>query len=258
MVAKKKATKKVAKRQATAVAVPINFADDANAGMEEADQSSFAIPFLSILQSGSPQVESVKAAKAGMFINTITEEVAFEVLVIPCSFRRRYIAWEPRDVGGAYKGEYSPTEVELGRVEGLIKEGTQYMVGTAELRDTRNHYVLVQFPENDVWAPAMMSLSSTQVKKSKRWMSRIQGIELRDGSNKTFTPPSFSHIYKLTTDKESNEKGNWHGLTVELVGPVENAELYEKAKAFHGTVVADIVEVAAPTDDRKAGEDIPL
>ena len=47
------------------------FAEDAGAGMEGATAESFAIPFLGVLQKGSPQVDeasgvAIEGAKAGM------------------------------------------------------------------------------------------------------------------------------------------------------------------------------------------------
>jgi len=52
------------------------------------------------------------------------------------------------------------------------------------------------------------------------------------GEKGPFTPPSYSYVYRLTTVKESNDKGSWFGWEVERVGPVEDAALYHTAKAF--------------------------
>jgi len=227
---------------------------DAGAGLEGTDRSSYAIPFLTILQGLSPQLETVDAAKPGKFINTITNEVFTEVLVVPCAYQRRYLRWAPRSEGGGFKGEFNPVDVETGKVDGVTtnSEG-RLVIGSDELKDTRNHFVLAQTAEG-VWQPALLSLSSTQIKKSKRWMSRIQGIELKAPNGKTFVPPSFSHVYKLTTVKEKNNKGEWYGLEVELVSPVSDPELYAKAKAFHAQVVAGDIEVQQPVQDATAEE----
>lgn len=227
---------------------------DAGQGLEGTDRASYAIPFLTILQGLSPQLETVDAAKPGKFINTITDEVLSEVLVIPCAYQRRYLRWAPRSEGGGFKGEFNPVDVETNKVEGVTtnSEG-RLVIGLDELKDTRNHFVLMQNGEGN-WQPALLSLSSTQIKKSKRWMSRIQGIEMKAPNGKSFTPPSFSHIYKLTTVKEKNNKGEWYGLEVELVSPVSDPELYSRAKAFHAQVVAGEVEVQQPTQDAGADE----
>lgn len=251
MATKKQTNTEVAvKENNTALAVmAADFAADAGLGMEGADKSSFAIPFLAILQGLSPQLETVDGAKPGLFINSITNEVFKEVLVIPCAFQRRFLRWAPRDEGGGYKGEYNPVDVETGKIAGIQQNAEgRLMIDNDELKDTRNHFVLMQ-TESGAWTGALLSLGSTQIKKSKRWMSLILGIEMRNAQGKPFNPPSFSHIYKLSTVKEENNKGSWWGLNVEKVEAVGDAELYAKAKAFHNSVSAGEVEVAPPQAD---------
>ncbi len=259
-MASKKTTTEVAVKENTNTALAVmaaDFAADAGLGMEGADKSSFAIPFIAILQGLSPQLETVEGAKPGLFLNTITNEVFKEVLVVPCAFQRRFLRWAPRSEGGGYKGEYNPVDIETGKIDGVhtSAEG-RLMLENDELKDTRNHFVLMQ-TESGAWQPALLSLSSTQIKKSKKWMSRIQGIELRTAQGKPFNPPSFSHIYKLTSVKEENSKGSWWGVEIEMVEPVGDAELYAKAKAFHNSVASGDVEVAQPTPDvaPEAGDD---
>lgn len=248
-------TTEVAVKEETNTALAVmaaDFAADAGLGMEGADKSSFAIPFLSILQGLSPQLETVDVAKPGLFINSITNEVFKEVLVIPCAFQRRFLRWAPRSEGGGYKGEYNPVDVETGKIAGVSTNAEgRLMLENDELKDTRNHFVLMQ-TESGAWTGALLSLSSTQIKKSKRWMSLILGIEMRNAQGKPFNPPSFSHVYKLSAVKEENSKGSWWGLQVEKVEPVGDAELYAKAKAFHNSVSAGEVEVAPPQADVEA------
>ena len=245
------------------------FEEDAGAGMEGADSKSFAIPFISLLQGLSPQLETVEGARPGKFINSITNELYDEVQVVPCAFQRQFIRWSPRSTGGGFKGTYSPIEVETGSLQGLSNQGGTYMMDVPEgkqafdakglplfdhLSDTRNHFVLAKNADGG-WTPALVSLSSTQIKKSKRWMSRIQGVQMRRADGSTFTPPSFSHVYKLKAVKEKNAKGEWWGLEVDMVGAVEDGNLYAAAKAFHGSVSAGEVEVAPPPSPADAAGD---
>jgi hypothetical protein len=254
-MATNKTTTEVAVKEETNTALAVmaaDFAADAGLGMEGADKSSFAIPFLSILQGLSPQLETVDGAKPGLFINSITNEVFKEVLVIPCAFQRRFLRWATRSEGGGYKGEYNPVDIETGKIAGVSTNAEgRLMLENDELKDTRNHFVLMQ-TESGAWTGALLSLSSTQIKKSKRWMSLILGIEMRNAQGKPFNPPSFSHVYKLSAVKEENSKGSWWGLQVEKVEPVGDAELYAKAKAFHNSVSAGEVEVAPPQADVEA------
>src|SRR5262245_43901016 len=154
----------------------INFEADAGKGLEGADRKSYAIPFLVVLQGLSPQVinDSPAGAKPGMLLNTITDQLMKEAVVIPCAFQRRFVRWGRRENGGGYKGDYSPIDVELGRVEGarLADDGFTWEMEDDILKDTRNHYVLVRAVGDEKnWSPAVLSLQSTQIKKSKRWLS---------------------------------------------------------------------------------------
>lgn len=243
----------VAPAAGTAVDRPaaLDFSADADQGMELAGQGSYAIPFIGLLQSNSPQVETVEGAKAGLFINTITNEIMRECFVIPCHYVQTFIRWAPRSAGGGYRGEYRPIDVELGKIEGLKSVDGQLTIEDDILRDTRNHYVLVQ-AANGTWTPAVMSMASTQVKRSKRWMSRIRGIELRTSAGKAYTPPSFAHIYKCTSVKETNDKGSWYSWEIELVKPVDDTELYQKAKVFHDDAMKGAVKVAPPEQESDA------
>ena len=241
-------TKKIAKRDEADVPAVIDFSTDAGAGMENADKDSFAIPFLKVLQALSPEVadELVEGAKAGMLVNTITNELYTEAFVIPCSFQRKFLRFVPRDDGGGFKGDYSPIDIETGVIEGVERnDDGRLTIEGDELIDARNHFILVR-TESGTWQPALMSLSSTQIKKSKRWMSLIQGIELGDANGRPYNPASFSHVYKVTTTREKNDKGTWHGLVIELDSTVKDMDLYMKAKAFHQSVASGEVKTQEP------------
>lgn len=222
------------------------FEADAGKGLEGTDKASFAIPFIAILQANSPQVDKLVEAKAGMFFNTVTEQLMREVLVVPCYYQRRYLRWAPRENGGGYRGDYDPIDVDLQKIEGLVQEDGRWYIGDDELKDTRNHYVLASQPGIDLWQPAVLSLASTQIKKSRRWMSRISGIELRNAANKPYNPPSYSHVYRLTTVKEENNQGSWYGVEIELVDVVKSPDLFAKAKAFYTAVSKGEVTVQPP------------
>jgi hypothetical protein len=43
---------------------------------------------------------------------------------------------------------------------------------------------------------------------------------------------SYAYVYRLTTSKETNDKGTWYGWEVERVGQVEDAMTYAAAKTF--------------------------
>lgn len=222
----------------------LNFAADAGAGLEGADKDSFAIPFIAILQGLSPQLETVEGAKVGTFINTISNKLSAAANVVPVAFQRRFLEWEPRSKGGGFRGMHEVAEIEAANYQ-RNDEGQLLNAEGNLLKDTRIHYVLV-VEEDGSFSPAIISLASTQIKKSKRWLSRIQNIQMKDASGKLYNPPSFSHIYRCTAVKESNDQGTWYGYEINMLKPVEDANLYRAAKTLHSKVVAGVI-VAAPT-----------
>jgi len=263
----------VAAKNNTAVGQALDFSQDAGAGLEGVDKNSLAIPFISLLQPLSPQCQEVsdggvEGAKAGMFINSITNELYKTVLVMPVAFQRAFLRWAPNR--GGYRGQYPGSDVDAGKVPNVINVNGKLLIDVPEgtkdvldaegrpkfdfLSDTRNHFVLAK-TNSGQWVPALISLGSTQIKKSKRWLSLISGIELKDANGNPFTPSSFSHIYEIGSVKEENDKGKWHGVTIQLVEPVTDGAAYAKAKKFNADVVAGGVEVAPPMEESVAGSD---
>lgn len=231
------------------------FAEDSGAGMEGASAESFAIPFLTVLQKGSPQVDeasgaAMEGAKAGMLYDNVYNALLdgkVGIDIVPCAYRRVFIRWGARGTeGGGFKGEMSPELVAEMRAEGKIvdvdgklfiplADGTINEKKCDRISDTRNHYVLVLDGETGAWKEALLSLTSTQIRKSKMLMSMLAGVKLK-GASGLFTPPTFANVVRLGTVGESNDKGTWFGVKFELNGQVTRQEIYAAAKSFHASV----------------------
>lgn len=258
-------------QKTTALAVGgMDFAADAGAGMEGAGQESFAIPFLSVLQKGSPQVDeasgaAIEGARAGMLFENVTGRMFSGkdgVVIVPCSYKREFLRWGARDNGGGFKGAYTPEDVADMRAKGQIVElegrlyapeqdGSVSDKKSDRFNDTRNHYVLIIDQETGAWTEALLSLTSTQIKKSKMLMSALASVKLKNGANQMYTPPTFANYVRVTTVGESNDKGTWFGVKFELAGQVDRPEIYAAAKAFHANIAKGGVQVKyedAPED----------
>ncbi|OGC93931.1 MAG: hypothetical protein A2W25_14690 [candidate division Zixibacteria bacterium RBG_16_53_22] len=242
----------VVEKQNTALALSGQFEEDVGGGFETADSSAYAIPFLAILQSGSPQVKKsdgayIKGAEEGMLYNTVTQQVhdgAIGVVVVPFAFKRSFIKWAPRDSGGGFKGELQPSDPQV--QAGVMDTAGRLIDGDGNLlSDTRTHYVMV-LDDNGGYHPAVISLASTQIKKSRQWMSKMNGIKMQRSDGTYYTPAMFSHRYKITAVPESNDKGSWFGVKVETLGAVESGELYQAAKAFRDAVRRGEAKEQAP------------
>lgn len=250
--------KEVAAPANTAVALAGMYEEDAGSGFENADANAYAIPFLGILQSGSPQVKKsdgayIKGAEEGHLFNTVTQALidgAAGVDVIPCYYKRSFVKWAPRDAGGGYRGELAPSDPQ---VTAGKTDSDGYLIDNEgnELADTRTHYVLVLDGKGG-YQPAVISFSSTQIKKSRQWMSKMNGIQLKRADDSIFTPPMFSHVYHISTVPESNDKGSWFGWKIETSGPVGDANMYAAAKALRAAVVSGEVKEQQPAATQAA------
>jgi len=226
----------LAKKKETALAVVDNamFEQDAHDGMDNISSEDVALPFLKLLSQLSPEIESVKGAKAGMIYNTVSGEVydgVQGIKVIPCHYERKYIEWQPRGQGsGAPITVHPATSDIMTKTFRKPGESKDYLDNGNYIENSAQHYVMI-LGEDGTCSPALLVLKSTQLKKSRKWNSMMMTLKM-NGKNGPFTPPSYSHVYRLTSSKESNDKGTWYGWEVERVGPVEDATVYQTAKAF--------------------------
>lgn len=218
---------------------------DANTGFEEADRDAYAIPFLSILQSGSPQCKKsegayIKGAEEGCLYNTVSEKVMpgeAGLTIVPVHYKRSFIEWKSRDSGGGFVAEHGPADGQNLMLQTTKDDkGRDVMKNGNHLIDTRSHYVLILHADG-TFEPAVISMSSTQMKKSRRWMTVMQNIKMIRADGASFTPPMFSHRYLATTVPESNDKGSWFGWKIATGSKVDDANLYSAAKSFRDAIL---------------------
>lgn len=228
---------------------------DVGSGMEGADRDSYAIPFIRCLQQLSPQVtvgksSYIPAARPGAMFNTVTNELYESIIFIPCAFQRKFIQWGPRGADGGYKGEHNPEDIAARLATGELIRGDdgKLYVGEANpkksdyLSDTRNHYGLILADSGP--QSVLLSLSSTQIKKSKQLMAILAAVKIRGK-----TPPTWMNKIRITTTQESNDSGSWWGIRVEHAGFITDAATYEAGKAFHDLIMAGRASAAYETED---------
>ena len=237
----------------------------AGAGFEEADQESYAIPFMRILQTNSPQVNEddpayVEGAKAGMILNNVSGEIfdgAEGFNFIPCFYRRSIIQWGDRNAGLGFMGDH-PVNTPLLKKTHRNDKGQDELEDGSILMDTRSHYGLVETADGE-WIPVILAMSSTQLKKSRAWMTKMSGVILRNLKGKAFNPPMYGQVYHMTSMGESNSKGSWKGWKIDYVGPVVDVDLYQAAGAFKEQVASGstkpVYDESSETPSEKTGEE---
>ena len=241
----------VATKKEGALAVNL-FEADANQGAQNISQEDLALPFLKILGQLSPEVNKrdgkyVEGAEPGKIINTVTNQLYDTIEVVPCHYKRQYIEWQDRgqSTGAPVAIHEANSDIISQTTRG--KDYKDRLPNGNYLDNTANHFVLIlgKTPQT-----ALISMKSTQLKVSRKWNSMMMGIKMQ-GKNGLFTPPTYSHIYKLSTVQMSNDKGTWFGWDVAKVGPVQDKSAYEMAKSFAVSVGKGEVEAKPENQEVK-------
>ena len=220
------------------------FEADAGQGITNIKQEDLALPFLKVLGQLSPEVNTrdakhVEGAQPGMIVNSVTNELYDGnkgVEVLPVYYKRQYIEWQDR-------GESKGAPVNIYDAGDDIPQTTRdksnkdRLANGNYLENTVSHFVVLL---GKTPTTALISMKATQLKISRKWNSMMMGIKMQ-GKNGLFTPPTYSHIYKLKTVQQSNDKGTWFGWDVSKVGPITDKGIYEIAKGFSTNVAKGAV-----------------
>lgn len=243
-------------QKSNAIAV-YDYGDDASAGFEGTTKDDYSIPFIAVLQALSPQVELLDSAKAGMIINTVTNDLVKGdegVLFIPCITKHQFIEWVPRDKGGGFVAAH---ELDSPLVKS-IKEGGGFgkvvLDNGNELIET--FYVFgVKLNADGSGEQAMIAFTSTKIKAYKQWLTKARAIQIALPTGRRITPPLFAHVYKLTTVKQKNNKGEFYNWNAAFNGPdaascrlAPDSEAYQSARA-----VKEMVESGQAKVDHSQG-----
>jgi len=242
------------KQEAGALATNI-FEADADKGLTNIGHDDLALPFLKILGQLSPEVNKrdgkyVEGAEPGMIYNSVTGEL-FDgeqgVNVIPCHYKLEYIEWQDRGEGSGAPVNIHPSSSDI---MSKTTRGADYkdrLPNGNYIDRTASHFVIV---DGDNPSTALIAMKSTQLKVSRKWNSMMASIKMK-GKNGMFTPASFSHVYKLRTVQQSNDKGTWFGWEVSKIGPVSDESVYSQAKSFADSVSKGDVEVKHSEAEQK-------
>ena len=249
----------IAKRENAGALSTNTFEDDANAGSQNISQEDLALPFLKVLGQLSPEINTrdakyIKGTQPGMILNTVTGEYydgEKGIQVLPVFYKRQYIEWQDR-------GESMGAPVAIHEVNSDLlskvtrdKSNKDRLPNGNYLENTASHFIVLL---GKTPTTALISMKATQLKVSRKWNSIMMGIKMQ-GKNGLFTPPTYSHIYKLKTVQMSNDKGTWFGWDVSKVGPIEDKSVYGIAKNFAERVSKGEIKAKHGTEEPKT--DVP-
>lgn len=197
----------------------------AGAGTENFDSALSSMPFLNIVQKGSPEFDETHAqyakkkvdgCKPGSIIFAPDRVVLpAPVRVIPLAQCVIYTEWKPRLQGGGYLG-VKPLSIatQPGYRKGTApgQENKEFF-GQNELVFTI--YVALLFQQGPEWKKGIIAFTGTQLKHARGWLNNIKQVKYT-GDLADVKPPIFAATYTLATGPESNSKGSWFGWKIAL------------------------------------------
>lgn len=212
-MASKKSTA-VAKKaqQTTDVTVFKGYEEFEGRGFQNQSNDDIAIPFLNILQAMSPEVQEdgVEGAKAGMLLNSLTQELYDEVQIVPAITQHVFVAWKPRDAGGGIVATYQVGDEVVRAAKAKSTEFGKYK--DEEGNDlVETFYVAAILSVNDeAKGMIMIAFTSTKIKAYKTIMGRIRPFQIVMEDGRRISPPLFAHLLTLRTQVQKNSKGSFY------------------------------------------------
>jgi hypothetical protein len=235
----------------------VNIEQFADEGFDNVDSKSLALPFLKVLGQLSPQVTQgdsnfIPDAKAGMIYNTVTDELYDGhkgITVIPCYYKLEYIEWKDRDKGAVAPVNVYPSDSDIMTKTTRGDDGKDRLQNGNYIEETASHYVMVVEP--DKTSTALITMKSTQRKKSKKWNSMMMSLRQQRKNGKGFFKPApFTQKYLLATVLEKNNMGSWFGWEISHVGAVESEEVLKAAFDFYESCKKGSVRVNHNTEEQ--------
>ena len=217
-------------------AIPSFAADAVAAGNENITADDLRVPMLKVLQQLSPELQDdnakyIEGAKSGMIANTVTGEALNNVKCMNLYYKKVFVLWMKRDLGGGKYGEFqSYADAEAYLVEAGL-DPVSY-----DISPTATHYVLLLNDDaSEVIGQAIIPMAGTGNAVSDQWNSEI---------SMTGAPQRFASVWTLSTQKKTNKKGSWFVFDTKFEGYQQNKEIFDQATTDYESVSGTTPAVA--------------
>jgi len=206
-------------------------------GLSNVSTKDVMIPRIKLLQKMSPECDnaSLPEAKAGQIFNSASQSVydgPTGIRVVPCEYIRTYVEWAPEGTGNKAPVNIHPA---TSNVMSLAKKSPTdnrfYLDNGNYVEETANHIVLILDDNNNVESRGILTMKSSQLKKSRQWNYMMMTATM-EGGGKTITPPSYAIVYRLSTLQEETNGKKYYGWTVAKEGFVPTKEIFTTGESF--------------------------
>lgn len=251
----------VVNKKSTALAKASEF--ESAEGFENVGANDVLLPRLTLLQNTSDQLKKkhalyIEDAEVGQFCDVALNKILPSPLaLIPCFYAMVYLEWAPRDSGKGLIRNHGTDAAILEKAE-RDEDNKNVLPNGNYIAETATYFCMYQDEDGD-WKQSFLPLASTQLRSSKRWMSRLKNEKLERDDGTKFTPSMYYRAWLAVPTEESNNKGDWMGWSFEPGDPINeidpSKELLAVCKEFCrqakvGLVRGDVE--AAVREDRNA------
>lgn len=195
--------KAVATTEAGGVPAQYDYGQYAGAGFETTTNADLAIPFINLMQPGSPAVEEGNF-KLGDMVNSVTGEfwsMDKGFVFQPCHIDHKFVEWKPRNAGGGMVAQHEPGSEFVKRV--LTHNGKTF--GKLVVPGSDNELIETQYVYGNLMSDdgkeisgfAVIAFNSTKLTPLRKWRTAMFMLKGK--------PPLFAFRAKFTAVKEKND-----------------------------------------------------
>lgn len=275
------------KPQATGMAAYMSDMEALGAeGFEDVKTDDLSLPFFKLLQSSTPEAKRgnasyVKGAVEGLWFDTISQRMFKELVFVPCKFVTHYIEWDANQFGILIKNHatdrtaFEKTHRDEKTGKDLTEGEKTVIVPTAQwfglvigAKEINPEVVDDPGIYTEMSSRAVVGMSATSLKVSKRWISDAQALQLKNAKGQFFHPPLFAMSYLLGSVGTANDQGSWSIPTVKRGGWTldypngkslfDEAQQFSKfANEYHGQLIIQAQDDAPPAGMKTVNERDP-
>ena len=203
---------------------------------EHLSQDELEIPFLRVVQKGSPQVDEdkpnyIEGLKPGQFFNTASDVIYGDQIKVQVhGYFHNYTIWKGDKGVGEFQGTMTTEEYRAFEKTVTLDRDGGDMVHTVDgdqMRYTDTHNFIVSLPEHEDDGIMIYPLSSTGCKAAKKWNTLNNGRRVNGRPTKRYAT-----LWELKTAGFEKNGYSWKQLSqIKPLGWV-TPELNEFGKSF--------------------------
>ena len=206
-------------------------------GLSNVGTKDVMIPRIKLLQKMNPECDdpSLPQATPGHIFNSASRVVhdgKNGIRVVPCEYMRTYVEWAPEGTGNKAPVNVHPaTSSVMSQTKKSPTDGRHYLDNGNYVEETANHIVLILDEKNNVESRGILTMKSSQLKKSRQWNYMMMTASMESGG-KTITPPSYAYVYRLSTQVEETQGKKYYGWVIAKEEVVPSKDVFTTGESF--------------------------